>query len=104
MSKRARQSLRAAALTLIAALLLPGNAYAQEPQLVKSGSVNPAVAGFDVVIVRPLGLAALAVGAVFFLPVALVTAANGKDSLQTALEIFVTGPAQNVFQRPLGDF
>ena len=104
MSKRTRQSLRAAAVTLIAALLLPGNAYAQEQQPVESKSVNPAVAGFDVVILRPLGLVTLAVGAVAFVPVALLTAANGKDSLQAALEIFVTNPAQNVFQRPLGDF
>jgi hypothetical protein len=104
MRERVGQSLRAAAVTLIAGLLLPGNAYAGEQQPVDSGSVNPAVAGFDVVILRPVGLVALAVGAVLFVPVALVTAANGKDSLETALEVFVTGPAKNVFQRPLGDF
>ena len=103
MRERARQRLRVAAVTLIAGLLLSGNAYAQE-QRVESESVNPAAAGFDVVIVRPLGLVTLAVGAVAFVPVALITAANGKDSLQAALEIFVTGPAHHVFQRPLGDF
>jgi hypothetical protein len=104
MRERARQSLRAAAVTLIAGLLLPGNAYAQEQQQVKSEPVNPVAAGFDVVIVRPLGLAALAVGVVAFVPVAVITAANGKDSLQAALEIFVTNPAHHVFKRPLGDF
>jgi hypothetical protein len=104
MRGRARQSLRAAAATLIAGLLLPGNAYAEEQQPVEAESVNLAAAGFDAVILRPLGLVVLVIGAVAFPSVALLTAANGKDGLQAALEVFVTGPAQNVFQRPLGDF
>jgi hypothetical protein len=102
--ERASQSLRAAAVTLVAGLLLPGNAYAQDPQPVETGYAEYAAAGFDVVIVRPLGLVALAIGAVVFVPAAVITAPNGKDSLRAALEVFVTGPAHHVFQRPLGDF
>ena len=60
--------------------------------------------GFDLVILRPLGLVAVAVGAVAFVPAALITAPNGRDGIQSALELFVTEPAKNVFQRPLGDF
>jgi hypothetical protein len=90
--------------TLITGILLTGNAYAQEQQSAGSTPVDPVAAGFDVVIVRPLGLVVLAIGAVAFVPAALITAASGKDSLEAALEIFVTGPAHHVFQRPLGDF
>ena len=104
MRKRARHSLRAAAVTLIAGLLLPGGAYAAEEQPVEPEPVNAAAAAFDVVIVRPLGLVALTVGTVLFAPVALLTAPGGKDSLREGLEVFVTGPAENVFQRPLGEF
>jgi hypothetical protein len=89
---------------LIAALLLSANAYAQAQEEVEPPSPNLIAAGFDVVILRPLGLVAAAVGAGLFVPVALVTAPNGLDSLQSALTIFVTEPAKSVFLRPLGDF
>ena len=104
MRKRARQSLRAAAVTLIAGLLLPGGAYAADPQPVQSNAANAAAAAFDVVILRPMGLVLLTVSTVLFAPVALLTAAGGKDSLREGLEVFVTSPAENVFQRPLGEF
>jgi hypothetical protein len=89
---------------LVAGLLLPAGARAQVEQPLEPPPPNPAAAAFDVVILRPMGLVALAVGVVAFVPVALITAPGGKDSLKTGLEIFVTGPAKNVFQRPLGDF
>jgi hypothetical protein len=99
---------RAAVITLIAALLLPAYAQAQEQEEFEPQPPNPIVAGlgmgFDVVILRPLGLVAVAVGAVAFVPAALITAPNGRDGIQSALELFVTEPAKNVFQRPLGDF
>jgi hypothetical protein len=96
--------MRAAVTTLIAALLLPANAYAQAPEQVRPPRPNPVAAGFDVVILRPLGLVATAVGAVLFVPALLLTAPNGLDSVRSALKIFVTEPAKSVFQRPLGDF
>ena len=108
MSERTRSILRAAVVTLFAALLLPVNACAQTAhtqteQAIDSPSPHPAAVGFDVVILRPLALAALVVGAVAFVPVALLTAPNGRDSVEAAMEIFVTGPAHDVFRRPLGD-
>ena len=47
---------------------------------------NPALMAVDVLIVRPLSFVAVAVGAVLFLPVALITAPMGRDSIQAAQE------------------
>ena len=113
-SERTRSILRAAVVTLIASLMLPVGAYAEtaqihaqtytQPSATKSRSPNIAAAIFDVVIIRPLQLGALVVGAAAFVPVAAISAANGRDSFDAALEIFVTSPMHDVFQRPLGDF
>ena len=114
-SQRTRSILRAAVVTLIAGLILPVGAYAETAQIhaqtytqaepaTKSRSPNIAAAIFDVVIIRPLQLGALVVGAAAFVPVAAISAANGRDSFDAALEIFVTSPMHDVFQRPLGDF
>ena len=108
MRERIGPSLRAAAMTLIAALLLPANAHALPREEFEPQPRNPIVAGlgigFDVVILRPLGLVAVAVGAAAFVPAALLTAPNGRDGIQSALEILVTERAKSVFQRRLGDF
>jgi hypothetical protein len=105
MSERARRRLRGAAITAaVAGLLLPGSAYGLPPEPAGREISAQAAAGFDVVILRPLGLAALVIGAASFVPVALISAPGGKDSFQAALELLVTGPANFVFQRPLGDF
>ncbi len=104
MRQRIGPSLRAAVMTLIAALLLPANAYARAQERVEPPPANPVVAGVDLVILRPLGLIAMAAGAVLFVPAALLTAPNGLDGIDAALEFFVTEPAKSVFQRPLGDF
>ena len=108
MRERMRASARAAVMTLIAVLLLPASAHAQAPEEVEARSSNLAavvgLATFDVVILRPLGLIVLAVGATASVPVTLVTAPNGWDGIKTALNIFVIGPWKHVFRRPLGDF
>ena len=46
----------------------------------------------------------LAAGAVLFVPVAVLAAPSGRDGIDPALDLFVTGPAKHVFRRPLGDF
>jgi hypothetical protein len=106
-----RSSVRAAVLTLIAGLLLPANALAQaqEPAEPRSPSLSArlsrgAAVGFDVLIVRPLGFVATTVGAALFIPAVVVTAPNGRDSIESALELFVIVPAKYVFRRPLGEF
>jgi hypothetical protein len=104
--------MRAAIATLIAALLLPAGAYAEAPEVappagqnrIAAHVVTGLVAAFDVVILRPLGLAVMAVGAAAFVPAAFLASPMGLDGWKTASEIFIVEPTKNVFQRPLGDF
>lgn len=114
-----RASARAAIAAVIAGLLLPISALAQaqatatpptpeapivtEP-LEPTPQASRGAAAFDALVLRPLGFAALPIGVAFFIPAALTTAPNGMDSVQTALEFFITNPANYVFQRPLGEF
>jgi hypothetical protein len=104
---RSRSRTYAAVATLVAALLLPRPARARDARDEgerEAKAVNPVVAGFDLVIVRPLGLGAVVVGAVLFLPMALISAPQGRDGLRHSWELLVGVPVENVFQRPLGDF
>ena len=98
MRERRRWSLRAAAATLVAALLLPAQAQAW-PEV-----PHPVAAGIDLVIMRPLGLVAAVVGAVLFVPVAVISAPQGRDGIEEAWELLVSEPAKDVYERPLGDF
>ena len=88
----------AAILTLAVALLAPATARAED---------DPAfytAAAFDIAILRPLGFVTSVVGAAMFVPVALVTAPNGLDSIEQAWELFVIGPAEFVYKRPLAEW
>ena len=105
--------MRAVIATLIAALLLPAGAYAgEDPERVESTGQNRIVAGmvtglvatFDVVILRPLGLVAMAVGAAAFVPAAFLSAPMGREGFKTSADVFILEPTKHVFQRPLGDF
>lgn len=58
---------------------------------------------FDAIVLRPLGLAGLAVGAVLFVPAAALSAAD-RDAFDECVDLFLRIPAENVFTRPLGDF
>ncbi len=129
MRERTRLRTCAAVMSLVAGLSLPAQAFAQggygptstpappqsqtpepprerEPARAEARPPrpNPALMAFDLLIVRPLGLVAAAVGAVLFLPVALITAPMGRDSIQAAKETFITVPSHDVFKRPLGQF
>jgi len=111
MKRRAGARIGAAMVALLAGLLLASGASAQTPpeaqlqqEPIEPAGLNPAVAAFDVVVVRPLAFAALPIGCAFFVPAAILTAPNGLDSMKEALEFFVTGPARYVFTRPLGEF
>ena len=131
MTKRTSSSLRAAVVTLVAGFVLPASAEPQtetqtepetqaEPQTQSEtqtqepleaasqeslGAPAPSTTAkvLDALILRPLGLVVVPVGAAAFIPVALLTAPNGMESVKSALELFVTGPANYVFQRPLGE-
>ena len=68
-------------------------------------------AGFDAVIVRPLGVVRTVAGAALFFPFALVTLPAGpaKDfdtrmnNAREGFDLFVATPARYTFTRPLGD-
>lgn len=64
--------------------------------------VDPGVVAADALVVRPVGLAATAVGAAIFV-VALPFAALAGDVNRTG-RILVGAPARFTFQRRLGDF
>ncbi len=126
MRERTRLRTCAAVMSLVAGLSLPAQTFAQmgmpapsqwqtrapeppkEPESAQAEArparPNPALMALDLLIMRPLGLVAVAVGAVLFLPVALITAPMGRDSLQAAQETFITVPSNDVFKRPLGEF
>ena len=57
---------------------------------------------YDAIVVRPLGLVATAVGAVFFVVSLPFSAAGGN--IDTASEKLVKKPARFTFKRPLGEF
>lgn len=119
MSWRIRPRAPVALASLVAGLLLAPRAGAQAQtaaapappgQPIVSETLEPATPtsrgakAFDALVLRPLGFAALPIGAAFFIPAAAITAPNGMDSVQQALEFFVTNPANYVFKRPLGEF
>jgi hypothetical protein len=57
---------------------------------------------FDMVVVRPIGLAATAIGSVFWV-VSLPFSASG-DNVDVATKKLVKEPAAYTFKRPLGEF
>ncbi|MGD8880861.1 MAG: hypothetical protein PVI82_03150 [Desulfobacterales bacterium] len=57
---------------------------------------------YDMVVIRPIGLAATVIGSVFWL-VSLPFSASG-DNFDTATEKLVKEPAAYTFKRPLGEF
>ena len=59
---------------------------------------------FDILVLRPLGFAKAAAGAVAFLPVAIMTSPMGQDAVDQAWEDLVEIPSDHVFRRSLGDF
>lgn len=59
--------------------------------------------GFDAVVIRPLGAAALVTGAVFLVPAVLLSAPGGQEGIDDAYDVLVKTPWQEVADRPLGD-
>ncbi len=59
---------------------------------------------YDCAVLRPFGFAATLLGAVFFVPVAVLASASGVQNVEAAWEIFVVAQFRNTFTRPLGDF
>jgi len=58
---------------------------------------------FDLVIIRPFGLATIVVGGVLFLPAALMASPSGAAGVHDAWARFVAPSVELTFNRPLGE-
>ncbi len=92
------------AATLVAGILLPTAGYAETDTSTASGWQHHTAAAFDAVVIRPMGAVALVVGGVFVIPIVLLTWPTGQGTIDAAVERFVTRPAKDLLERPLGDF
>jgi hypothetical protein len=89
--------------TLIAALMImPFASSALAQEYFEAEEPSGAAMLFDTVLVRPVGMVATAVGAVFFV-VSWPFSALG-DNTDVAGEKLVKEPAKFTFKRPLGEF
>lgn len=95
-----RRAIALPTVTLALAVLLAGPAAAET----KSDPAAAAAFAFDLVVVRPFGLVATAVGAVMFIPAAILTSPNGRDAIEEAFDVFVAAPGEYIYKRPLGEF
>lgn len=90
------------------ALALPSAAQddAGDPPVDEQGfgerASHAGAVALDVLVLRPLGAAATVGGFGCFLITAPMMAPSGEH--MTAWDVFVLGPADYTFQRPLGDF
>lgn len=58
---------------------------------------------FDLLIIRPVGLATIVVGSVFFLPAALMASPSGMGGVRDSWQAFVAPSVEFTFNRPLGE-
>lgn len=56
----------------------------------------------DLILLRPIGLVATAVGAVAFVPAAAVTALFHRESIPGVFDVLVRGPYEFTFVDPIG--
>ena len=112
MRRLARPGTRVSAAALLAAALVPALACAEEqdPSGPESGWTKTRerittgfAVGFDAVVLRPLSAVHLLVGGVLFVPAAALSYFSEPDSLNQARQVFIDVPAENLFQRRLGD-
>jgi hypothetical protein len=87
-----------ASLALAALITAPAGAATTTDQL----DVKPAPPMLDALIMRPLGLVALGVGAVLWIPAAGITAITRPSEVGTATHYLLRVPADYVFSDPLG--
>lgn len=89
----------------VLALLLCAGPAAQAQEAADAegfGAVNVAEGALDVLVLRPLGILGVGTGSVFFLASAPFVAPGGH--LRDAWDIFLYGPVEYTFVRPLGRF
>jgi len=96
--RRSRRTRVAVAITIavlsLSATVSPAGA---EPRT----TVDPMRRAYDVVVLRPLGLVQVVVGAVFFVPAFPIAALFGAGD--DAFRICIEQPVARTFRRPLGE-
>jgi len=93
--------MRATILALVTGLfLLPAQAFATP----SARALEAADATLDLVVFRPLQATALAIGAVAFVPVAVLASPCGLEPIKQAWEHFAGSQVDATFRRELGDF
>jgi len=58
----------------------------------------------DLLIVRPLATARVAVGTVLMLPAMLLASPGGREGIDGAYDVFMVEPAEYAFRREIGKF
>lgn len=92
-----------AVIGMIAALIcVPFATSAQAQDYFEAKEPGGGAMMYDMVVVRPIGIVATAVGSVFWL-ISLPFSASG-DNTDTATKKLVKEPAAYTFKRPLGEF
>ena len=80
----------------------------EAPPPVESHWYTPVVHNFDIaadlLLIRPCAGVTAAVGVALFVPAAIMTSPNGKESIKDAYQRFVREPGEYFATRPLGEF
>ena len=100
MKKIAKQSISIVMIMML--LIIPFDSTALAEEYFEAAEPEGGEMIYDAIVVRPLGVVATAVGAVFFV-VSLPFSAMGGN-IDTASEKLVKKPARFTFKRPLGEF
>ena len=100
---------RAIGAVLASAILLaasPSFAAWEWPSLGFEGSKAEDVLakGMDVMLVRPLATARVAIGALFFVPAAILSSPTGREGFDEAFDLLIAEPSEYAFQRKVGEF
>jgi hypothetical protein len=100
-----RRSLSAAIPTLALACVLgaatPG--HAEGWQWEGSAAEDATAKGLDALVIRPLAVARVAIGAALMIPTALFAWPGGREALDAGYEVLIDGPMEYAFERELGE-
>ncbi|OQK17109.1 hypothetical protein AU255_04200 [Methyloprofundus sedimenti] len=81
-------------------------AYQASDSTVKSSKYNPVFVPFDLLIFRPIGLAATVAGTALFIAMSPITALSSiappHDAFGRVADVFIVVPATYTFLRPMG--
>jgi hypothetical protein len=106
-ARRSSSSIKRSFWNLVVAMAFVGTLAVAQPSAAEwEGSKAEDITAkvLDAVIVRPLAVARVAVGAAFMIPSAVFAWPGGREGIDTAYEVLIAGPAEYAFDRKLGEF